>query len=83
VNGLRIAAERCIGSIIEGDRIVSGISDRHQEIARRRRRKKKLAVLSRKLKKATASEKVVIGEKLRKMTLGADVIIKNWNLAER
>jgi hypothetical protein len=59
---------------------VGGISERHKEIGRRRRRKKKLAILSRKLKKATASEKAVITEKLRKMTTGAEEIIKNWNL---
>lgn len=60
---------------------MGGISERHKEIGRRRRRKKKMAILSRKLKKATASEKGVITEKLRRMSTGAEQIIKNWGLA--
>ena len=60
---------------------MGGISERHKEIGRHRRRKKKLTILSRKLKKATTSEKGVITEKLRKMTTGAENIIKNWGLA--
>jgi len=62
---------------------VSGISDRAQEIKRRRHRKKKLAKLATKLKKANASERLAITHKLRAMTPGAEVIIKNWDLAER
>jgi len=62
---------------------VSGISDRAQEIKRRRHRKKKLAKLAVKLKKANASERIAITQKLRDMTPGAEVIIKNWDLAER
>ena len=62
---------------------MSGISDRAQEIKRRRHRKKKLAKLATKLKKANASERIAIAQKLRDMTPGAEVIIKNWDLAER
>ena len=62
---------------------MSGISDRKQEIKRRRHRRKKMEHFKVKLKKATASEKLVIAEKLRKMTAGADVIIQNWGLEER
>ncbi len=61
---------------------MSGISDRHQEIARRRRRRKSLKKLAGRLKKATASEKLVIAAKLRRMTSGAEVIIANWGLKE-
>ncbi len=62
---------------------MGGISDRMQEIKRRRRRRKKLEVFQRKLKKATNSEKLVIAEKLRRMTPGAEQIIKNLQLVER
>jgi len=60
---------------------VGGISERAKEIKRRRHRRKKLTVFSRKLQKATASEKQVIAEKLRSMTPGAETIIKNLNLS--
>lgn len=59
---------------------MGGISERAKEIKRRRHRRKKLTVFSRKLKKATASEKQVIAEKLRSMTPGAETIIQNLNL---
>ncbi len=61
---------------------MSGISDRHQEIKRRRTRRKKLKKLQGRLKKATASEKLVIVSKIRNMTPGAEVIIANWGLKE-
>lgn len=59
---------------------MGGISERHKEIKRRRHRRKKLVVFSRKLQKATASEKQVIAEKLRNMTPGAETIIENLKL---
>jgi hypothetical protein len=59
---------------------VGGISDRKQEIKRRRQRRKKLAIFKRKLKTATASEKTVIVDKLRKMTEGCEVIVANLGL---
>lgn len=62
---------------------MSGISDRHQEIKRRRHRRKKLAAYAKRLKKATVSEKLMIAEKLRKLTPGAEGIIANWKLEER
>jgi hypothetical protein len=62
---------------------VGGISDRKQEIKRRRRRRQKLTHFRRKLKKATTSEKLVIAEKIRKMTPGAETIIGNLGLEER
>jgi hypothetical protein len=62
---------------------VSGISDRKQEIKRRRHRRQKLAKFQQKLKKATVSEKAMMAEKIRKMTPGAEVIIKSMKLEER
>jgi len=60
--------------------VVGGISDRKQEIKRRRHRKKKLVIFKRKLKKATASEKLVIADKIRNMTPGAEIIIANLGI---
>jgi hypothetical protein len=62
---------------------VGGISDRKQEIKRRRHRRKKIEHLEQKLKKATTSEKLVIAEKLRKMTPGAEVVIERLGLVSR
>ena len=59
---------------------MGGISDRAQEIKRRRKRRAKLKKFEKRLKKATVSEKTVIAEKLRKMTIGAEEIISNWQL---
>jgi hypothetical protein len=62
---------------------VGGISERHKEIKRRRHRRKKLNHFSKKLKKATVSEKAMIAEKLRNMTPGCEVIIQNWQLVSQ
>ena len=62
---------------------VSGISDRKQEIKRRRHRRQKLEQFKRKLKKATTSEKLVMAEKIRRMTPGAEFIISDLALEER
>ena len=61
---------------------MGGISDRAQEIKRRRHRRKKLEVFKRRLKKATTSEKAIITDKLRKMTIGSEVVIESLGLAE-
>lgn len=61
---------------------VGGISERHKEIKRRRHRRKKLVHFSKRLKKATFSEKTVIADKLRNLTPGVSVIIENWQLAD-
>ena len=61
---------------------MGGISERHKEIKRRRHRRKKLQHLSKRLKKATISEKTVIVNKLRNLTPGAEVIIDAWQLRE-
>jgi hypothetical protein len=62
---------------------VGGISDRKQEIKRRRHRRKKLDHFKLKLKKATMSEKLVMAEKLRKMTPGAEQVIEHLGLVTR
>jgi hypothetical protein len=62
---------------------VGGISDRKQEIKRRRKRRGKIDHFKQKLKKATTSEKLVMAEKIRKMTAGAETIIANLGLEER
>lgn len=61
---------------------MGGISDRHQEIKRRRHRRKKIEVFKRRLKTATASEKGLIVEKLRKLTPGCEEVIGNLGLAQ-
>ncbi|MEX2121038.1 MAG: DUF6800 family protein [Pirellulales bacterium] len=60
---------------------MGGISERGKEIKRRRHRRKKLAAWSRRLKKATVSERNMIAEKIRQLTPGGEVVIQNWQLA--
>ncbi|HJS07523.1 MAG TPA: DUF6800 family protein [Pirellulales bacterium] len=62
---------------------MGGISDRKQEIKRRRKRRTKITHFKRKLKKATTSEKLVMAEKIRKMTPGGETIITDLALEER
>ena len=62
---------------------MGGIIERHKELKQRRHRKKKLAVFKRRLIKATPSEKLHIAAKIRRLTPGGDVIVKNLGLEER
>ena len=62
---------------------MGGISNRMKEIKRRRHRRKKLTKFESKLKKATTSEKLVMADKLRRMTTGADVLIARMGLEDR
>jgi len=59
------------------------ICERKKEISRRRHRTKKMAQLTRKLKKATVSEKAAIAEKIRELTPGAEEIISRLELVKR
>ncbi|HLA84751.1 MAG TPA: DUF6800 family protein [Thermoguttaceae bacterium] len=59
------------------------ISERKKEIKRRRHRRKKLGLLSKKLAKATVSEKTVIADKIRNLTPGGKQIIEAWGLVKR
>ena len=62
---------------------MGGISNRMKEIKRRRHLRQKLVKMSTKLKKATTSEKLVMADKLRRMTTGADVLIARMGLEDR
>ena len=62
---------------------MGGISNRMKEIKRRRHRKKKLTKFESKLKKATTSEKLVMADKLRKMTPGCNDLIARMGLEDR
>ena len=58
-------------------------SERKRELRRRRHRKKKIAILVRKLSKATVSEQTVIADKLRALTPGGETIIARLDLDKR
>ena len=62
---------------------MGGINNRMKEIKRRRHRRQKLVKMQTKLKKATTSEKLVLADKLRRMTTGADVLIARMGLEDR
>jgi hypothetical protein len=62
---------------------MGGINNRMKEIKRRRHRRQKLVKMQTKLKKATASEKLVMADKLRRMTTGANVLIARMGLEDR
>lgn len=68
--------------LLQGD-ISVGISERGKEIKRRRHRKIKMAQIRRRAAKATESEKVVLAEKIRKLTPGAEVVITALGLEDR
>lgn len=57
--------------------------ERMREIRRRRTRRKKMDILKRKSAKANASEKLVIANKIRRLTPGAEVVISNLGLEVR
>ena len=59
------------------------ISNRMKEVKRRRKRREKIDKFASKVKKATQSERLVMAEKLRKMTTGCDVLIERLGLTER
>ena len=61
---------------------MGGINERHKEIRRRRHRRKRYAAYSKKLAKASSSEKTVIAAKIRRMTTGAEVVLANFGLTE-
>jgi hypothetical protein len=64
-------------------RLSVSASERQRELRRRRHRRKKLAILNRKLIKATVSEKTVIADKIRNLTPGGEVIIERLELDKR
>ncbi len=56
------------------------ISERKKEIKRRRKRRENFAAMKPKIEKADANLREKMREKLRKMTPGADDLIKAWGL---
>ena len=62
---------------------MGGISNRMKENKRRRHLRQKVAKFQLKLKKTTQSERLVMADKLRKMTAGAEVLIAAMGLEER
>ncbi len=58
-------------------------SERQREIRRRRTRRRKMVILKRRATAATASEKVVLADKIRKLTPGAEELITRLSLEER
>ena len=62
---------------------MGGISNRMKEVKRRRHRRQKMAKFQAKLKKAMTSEKLVMAEKIRKLTTGASVVIARMGLEDR
>jgi len=51
-------------------------TERQRELRRLRTRKRKLTKIIAKAQKATPAEKVELARKLRRMTIGAEIIIK-------
>ena len=62
---------------------MGGIIERQKALRQRRHRKKKLKVFKRRVAKATQSEKAHIAAKIRRLTPGAEEIIKTLHLEER
>jgi len=56
------------------------ISERKKEIRRRRKRRDNYAEMKTKLPKADVATKTKIVEKLKKLSPGADELIKAWGL---
>lgn len=56
-------------------------TERQREIRRRRTRRKKLTLLHKKAEKSSKQEKLVIADKIRRLTPGAEQLIKAWKLA--
>lgn len=57
-----------------------GSSERQKELRRRRHRRVKIDHLKRKLAAASASEKAIIAEKIRRLTPGSDAILAKLEL---
>jgi hypothetical protein len=58
-------------------------TERQRELRRRRTRSKKKAVYERRAAKASVSEKVVLANKIRRLTPGAEQIVARLGLGER
>jgi hypothetical protein len=60
-----------------------GSIERRKELKRRRHRRVKVAHLKRRVQKATASEKAVIAEKIRRLSPGGTLIVAQLGLEEK
>lgn len=60
-----------------------GAIERRKELKRRRHRQAKVTRLKQRVEKATASEKAVIAEKLRRLTPGGEAVIAQLGLEEK
>lgn len=56
------------------------LSERKKELAARRKRREKTSKMKASLPKADAARKALYAEKLRRMTPGAEGLIKDWEL---
>ncbi len=61
---------------------MGGISNRMKEIKRRRHRRQQVTKFQARIPKATASEKQVIAEKIRKLTPGCEDLIIRLGLED-
>ena len=57
-----------------------GCSERQKELKRRQHRKEKVDKLKKRAAKASASEKAMIADKLRKLSPGAETLIQQMEL---
>jgi hypothetical protein len=55
-------------------------TERQRELRRRRTRSKKVTLLHKKAEKSSKAEKAVIAQKLRRLSPGAEQLIKAWKL---
>ncbi|MBQ1338451.1 MAG: hypothetical protein II561_03010 [Thermoguttaceae bacterium] len=60
-----------------------GLSERKKEINCRRKRRAQIARMKSKLPTLDAAGKARFAEKLRRMTPGAEQLIRDWNLEEK
>ncbi|MHB8968880.1 MAG: DUF6800 family protein [Pirellulaceae bacterium] len=60
-----------------------GSLERRKELKRRRHRQAKVTRLKQRVEKATASEKAVIAEKIRRLTPGGEAVIARLGLEEK
>jgi hypothetical protein len=60
-----------------------GSIERKKELKRRRHRRAKVTQLKRRVTTATASEKAVIAEKIRRLTPGGVAIVRQLGLEEK
>jgi hypothetical protein len=72
-----------VGSRPEEGKTSVGSIERKKELKRRRHRRVKVAQLKRRVAKATASEKAVIAEKIRRLSPGGEVIVSHLGLEEK